>query len=323
MEEISRELLFAHTLEKVRQIAKEQGNYIREEQVRGEFSGLNLSDSQLQMVIEYLAKYGIVDENAGMETDVFTEDESQKKQEVLGENRGLKGEEIDREGEIPKGEEIDRGDERPKRKQIDEESGGHEGKKAEERTNLLEEALTEEERDYLQTYLDEIAALPIYEKEQLDADVTAAIAGDAKAQERLMESMLKDVADIAKLYVGQGVFLEDLIGEGNMALTMGLQTIGNMEQKSILKGFSEVQSLLAKQVMDAMESFVRENADNEKVDKKVAERVNLVADKARELSEELRRKVTPEELAQEAGLSIKAIQDAMRMSGYKIEEIMT
>lgn len=268
MEEISRELLFAQTLEKVRQIAKEQGNYIREEQVREEFSGQDLSDSQLQMVLDYLAKYGIVDENAGMESRVVT-------REVA------------------------------------------------EQADLMEEVLTEEERDYLQTYLDEIAALPVCEKEELEADTIAAMTGDAKAQERLMESMLKDVADIAKLYVGQGVFLEDLIGEGNMALTMGLQTIGSLEQKGTLKSFSEVQSLLAKQVMEAMEAFIRENAANEKADKMVAERVNLVADKARELAQELRRKVTPEELAQEAGLSIKVIQDAMRMSGYKIEDLTT
>ena len=42
---------------------------------------------------------------------------------------------------------------------------------------------------------------------------------------------------------------------------------------------------------------------------------------ARELAQEYHRKVTPEELMRETGLSMKAIQDAMRMSGYKIEDI--
>ena len=49
--------------------------------------------------------------------------------------------------------------------------------------------------------------------------------------------------------------------------------------------------------------------------------MNQVADKARELAEQLRRKVTPEELAQETGMPLKAIEDAMRMSGFKIEDI--
>ena len=79
--------------------------------------------------------------------------------------------------------------------------------------------------------------------------------------------------------------------------------------------------MLVKMVMDAMEDYIQENADSEKTDRKIADRVNLVADKARELAEELHRKVTPEELVQETGLSMKAVQDAMRMSGYKIEDI--
>jgi len=59
----------------------------------------------------------------------------------------------------------------------------------------------------------------------------------------------------------------------------------------------------------------------EKIDKKIADKVNQVADKARELAEELHRKVTPEELAKETGMAEKAIRDAVRMSGFKIEDI--
>ena len=51
------------------------------------------------------------------------------------------------------------------------------------------------------------------------------------------------------------------------------------------------------------------------------DRVNKVAEKARELAEELHRKVTVEELAQETGISQKAIEDAMRMSGFAIEDL--
>ena len=35
----------------------------------------------------------------------------------------------------------------------------------------------------------------------------------------LIEIHLADVAEIAKLYAGQGVLLEDLVGEGNLALS--------------------------------------------------------------------------------------------------------
>lgn len=178
-----------------------------------------------------------------------------------------------------------------------------------------DEFLTEEERDYLQDYLNEIAALPSYSAGELEAFTISAMAGEAEAQQKLVQGYLKDVVDIAKLYTGQGVFLEDLIGEGNVALAMGVSMLGSLEKPS------EAQGMLAKLMMDAMEDYIQENAASAKTDRKVADKVNLVADKARELAEELHRKVTPEELARETGLSLKSIQDACRMSGFKIEDI--
>lgn len=175
--------------------------------------------------------------------------------------------------------------------------------------------LTDEERDYLQDYLNEIEGLPTYTEGEIQAFTISAMAGEATAAQRLIEVYLKDVVDIAKLYAGQGVFLEDLIGEGNVALSIGTGMLGSLEKPE------EAQGMLAKMIMDAMEDYIQENADNEKIDKKIEDKVNLVSDKARELAEELHRKVTPEELVQETGLSMKAIQDAMRMSGYKIEDI--
>lgn len=178
-----------------------------------------------------------------------------------------------------------------------------------------DEFLTEEERDYLQDYLNEIAALPTYSAGELEAFTISAMAGETEAQQKLVQGYLRDVVDIAKLYTGQGVFLEDLIGEGNVALAMGAGMLGSLEKPS------EAQGMLAKLMMDAMEDYIQENAASAKTDRKVADKVNLVADKARELAEELHRKVTPEELARETGLSLKAIQDACRMSGFKIEDI--
>ena len=63
------------------------------------------------------------------------------------------------------------------------------------------------------------------------------------------------------------------------------------------------------------------NAEEAKIDKRVLEKVNLVAEKASQLREDLRRDVTVAELAEESGLSEKMIRDAVRMSGYKIEGI--
>ena len=179
----------------------------------------------------------------------------------------------------------------------------------------LDDFLSDEERNYLQDYLDEIAELPTYTEGQIEAYTIAAMAGENDAQQRIVEIYLKDVIDIAKLYAGQGVFLEDLIGEGNVALTIGAGMLGSLESPS------EAAGMLAKMMMDAMEDYIQENADNEKQDHKMADKVNKVADKARELAEDLHRKVTVDELAQETGMSKKSIMDALRMSGYKIEDI--
>ena len=53
----------------------------------------------------------------------------------------------------------------------------------------------------------------------------------------------------------------------------------------------------------------------------MAKKVNEIADKARELAEDLHRKVSPQELARETGISLKSILEAMKLSGYKIEDI--
>jgi len=179
----------------------------------------------------------------------------------------------------------------------------------------LEDYLSDEERNYLQDYLDEIAQLPSYTDGQITAYTMSAMAGDTQAQNQLVEVYLKDVVEIAKLYAGQGVFLEDLIGEGNVALAFGTGMLGSLEKPE------EAQGMLMKMIMDAMEDCIAENASAEKADQKMVDKVNKVTEKAKELSEALHRKVSVEELAEETGMSVKAIQDAVRMSGFQIEYI--
>lgn len=175
--------------------------------------------------------------------------------------------------------------------------------------------LTDEERDYLQDYLDEIAGLPAYSAGEKEAYTLSAMAGDVAAQSRLIEMHLSDVVEIAKLYTGQGVFLEDLIGEGNVALSFGVGMLGSLEHAD------EAEGMLGKLIMDAMEDYIQEHASNEKADRRVVDKVNKVADKARELAEDLQRKVTVAELAEETGMSEKYILEAMKMSGFRIEDI--
>ena len=179
----------------------------------------------------------------------------------------------------------------------------------------LDEYLAEEEKDYLETYLEELRALPEVSEGEKEAITLSAMAGDGDAQNRLTEIYLGEVVQIARLYAGQGVALEDLIGEGNVALSMGVTMLGALEHAS------EAQGMLGKLIMDAMEDLIVENAQETKKDQKIADKVNKVADAARELAGELHRKVTVEEVMTESGISRKVIEDAVRMSGGKIEDL--
>ena len=178
-----------------------------------------------------------------------------------------------------------------------------------------DEYLSEEEVNYLEEYKKELSLLEHVSEGEREAITLSAMAGEADAQKKLINVYLPQVVEIAKLYSGQGVFLEDLIGEGNVALAMGVTMLGCLEHAA------EAEGMLGKMIMDAMEDFINENMAEEDKDKKVLGKVKKVAKKAKELSDELRRKVTVEELSAETGMSENAIREAMQLSGYTIEEI--
>jgi RNA polymerase primary sigma factor len=180
----------------------------------------------------------------------------------------------------------------------------------------LDDYLTDKEKSYLQNYLDELEQLPAFSDGEKQAYTIAAMAGENDAQKKLVEIYLRDVVDVAKLYTGQGVFLEDLIGEGNLALAFGTGMLGSLEKPE------EADGMLIKMVMDAMEEFISENTDSDKINKRALDRVNKVLDKAKELSESMGRNVTVAELSEETGMSEKTIRDAMRISGFKIDYIV-
>lgn len=242
---MNQEVLFAQTLEKVKKLAKEQGNCVSKEQVQEAFAPLGLVEEQLSLVYDYLEKHKI----------------------------GI-------------GEPVD-----------------------------ADDYLTEEEKNYLEMYLEDLSAMPTYSAGETEAITLSAMAGDTDAQRKLTEVYLPQVVDLAKLYSGQGVLIEDLIGEGNVAVAVGVSMLGCLENAA------EAQGMLGKMVMDAMEDYIAENAEESKKDKRIEAKVNKVAEAAKSLAEDLGRKVTAEELAAETGMSLKSIQDAMRMSGFKIEDL--
>ena len=161
----------------------------------------------------------------------------------------------------------------------------------------IEEVISEEEMNHLRDYEEMLDSIEVPSDSVLDAVKLSAMAGERDAQKRLAEYSLKKVVDIARLYAGQGVYMEDLIGAGNEVL------------------------LIAVTQLDAMEDVIAANLDEKAAEKVVEERVNLVADRAREMAEELGRKVSVAELAAEYDMDPEDIREAVRLSGNAIGDI--
>lgn len=179
----------------------------------------------------------------------------------------------------------------------------------------IDSYLTLEDKGFLEMYLEEMAELPVAGEGETEAVTMAAMAGDAQAIRRLVEIYLPKVVDVAKLYAGQGVFLEDLIGEGNVAITLGVSQLGCLEHPS------EAEGMLGSLMMNAMEDSIAENMRAKESDQKILDRINDILEKAKELAEILQRKVTPKELAEETGLSLEEILEAVRISADNIDYI--
>lgn len=177
----------------------------------------------------------------------------------------------------------------------------------------IEEVLTPEDIDYLTEYVESLKELPVFSEGEKRAYAMSAMAGDSVGKLNIINLFLPQVVDIAKLYSGQGVLLEDLIGEGNVALATGVEMLGCLEDPE------EVDGMLGKMIMDAMEDYIAENTEAKKADMKVVDKVNLISEQAKELAETLHRKITVEELAQETGIEEAEIQEAIQFSGNKIE----
>ncbi len=179
------------------------------------------------------------------------------------------------------------------------------------------EELSEEEADYLEDYLQSLEGFGETSEGEIEAVILSAMAQDPDAKRRMIALFLPRVAEIAKLYAGQGVFLEDLIGEGNLALTMAVEMLDCAEN------VMQAEGTVASMIMEAMETYIQENAQEKNTGRKLAGKANAVLDRAKEMAEALGRKVTVRELADETGMTMGQILEAVRITANSIEFLDT
>ncbi|MDR2768774.1 MAG: RNA polymerase sigma factor RpoD/SigA [Treponema sp.] len=83
-------------------------------------------------------------------------------------------------------------------------------------TNVKKTVVNDE--NTLAIYLREINRIPLLTREEEDKCAREAAKGSMTARNRLANANLRFVVNVAKKYQGQGIPLEDLIGEGNFGL---------------------------------------------------------------------------------------------------------
>lgn len=170
------------------------------------------------------------------------------------------------------------------------------------------EYMSEEDVNLYQIYLDSLEEVEVVSDSVKRVLMMEAINGVKESKDRLLQQFLQNVIDVAKLYTGQGVSLMDLIGEGNVALTIAMEELGCVE------GPDDVEPLVMKMIMNSMEELIQTEGSSEDISSKVLNISEEVLEKAKELADELMRKVTIDELVKETGISRKRIKDALHFS---------
>ena len=158
------------------------------------------------------------------------------------------------------------------------------------------------------------------EKVNMDEDTPDHISSDshegfsnvAGMELEIEEDNLDDIPD--ELIKGEEeLSLEDLIQEGNVGLIMALDTLELRED-----GISEAE-YIREGIRGAMENLLEEEAGLQKSDGQILERINYIGEAIRNLSEELERKVTLEELSAYLDMPEAEIADVLRLTGEDIK----
>ncbi len=165
---------------------------------------------------------------------------------------------------------------------------------------------------HLDQYLEDLEKLEILSREERLLRVGELLPNKELTRELIPPLYLREVADIVRLYEGQGVEAEDLIGEGNISLLTGVNLLDCCETAQ------EAEEFIIKMIMDGMESLIMEKSSDEELDLRILKKVNELNEKAKELAETLEREVTIEELAAEMGTDIEELKETLRFAGDAI-----
>ncbi len=156
----------------------------------------------------------------------------------------------------------------------------------------------------LDLYFQEVKAFPLLTREQ-ECELARGIRrNDEAALHKLVNSNLRFVVSIAKEYAHYGVPLEDLINEGNLGLLKAAQRFDET------RGYK----FISYAVWWIRQSILAALANHSKIVRMPLNRARVLNQIKRansELQQKLRRKPTPEEIAEKLGLSVDEVKDTL------------
>ena len=161
--------------------------------------------------------------------------------------------------------------------------------------------------DPVRMYLKEIGQIKLL---QLDEEMELArriSEGDQQAKDTLAEANLRLVVSIAKRYIGRGMLFLDLIQEGNIGL------IKAVEKFDVTKGY-KFSTYATWWIRQAITRAIADQARTIRVPVHMVETINKLARVQRQMTLELNREPTEEELAKKVNLPIEKIRDIYKIS---------
>jgi len=160
----------------------------------------------------------------------------------------------------------------------------------------------------LKLYLKEISSIPLLKPEEEIKLARRIKKGDKKALNKLVESNLRFVVQVAKGYQGKGLPLSDLINEGNMGLIKAAKRF-NPD-----KGVKFI-SYAIWWIRQTMRQSLREQARMIRLPANKERYLTKVEKAFFNLSQELERQPTVDEIAGEIKGSAEDVENILEMSG--------
>ena len=161
--------------------------------------------------------------------------------------------------------------------------------------------------DPVRMYLKEIGRISLLSPEE-EAELSLKVAdGEEFARNRLAEANLRLVVSIAKRYVGRGLLFLDLIQEGNIGLMKAV------EKFDYEKGF-KFSTYATWWIRQAITRALADQARTIRVPVHMVETINKMARIQRQMTLELNREPTDEEIAKKMGISVDRVREVMKIS---------